>query len=340
VKTKTRIETTHRLHHAFARPLGPHVDVEVVGVAHERVTALLQLFVHVVQQHVRQERRQRPALWRALVTLHHHPVRENPRVEVAANEPQHATVLDPLREPPHEHVVVHTIEELLQIDVHDPAATLLHVALRVTHGVVRAAPRPEAVAVLREARIDSRLQDLQPDLLDEAVEHRRDAELALASAGLGDHHSSHRARLVAAREEVLTDREPVLTQEVGKLLDRHPVDAGAALVLPNSFQRGLQVPALARQLHQTARSWARVSIRRRRRFRARVELRGFTPPVERELQLPGLLRRCVCETRGRTPSSPFGPSPPSRAATTTSADFSLRASRRVALSGVRRDLPR
>jgi hypothetical protein len=96
-------------------------------------------------------------------------------------------------------------------------------------------------------------------------------------------------------------------------------------------------PALARQLHQTARSWARVSIRRRRRFRARVELRGFTPPVGRELQLPGLLRRCVCETRGRTPSSPFGPSPPSRAATTTSADFSLRASRRVALSGVRRD---
>jgi hypothetical protein len=191
------METTHRLHHAFARPLGPHVDVEVVGVAHERVTALLQLFVHVVQQHVRQERRQRPALWRALVTLHHHPVRENPRVEVAANEPQHATVLDPLREPPHEHVVVHTIEELLQIDVHDPAATLLHVALRVTHGVVRAAPRPEAVAVLREARIDSRLQDLQQGLLDEAVEHRRDAELALASAGARTPAPSDRSLLGA-----------------------------------------------------------------------------------------------------------------------------------------------
>ena len=52
------------------------------------------------------------------------------------------------------------IEELLQIEVHDPAPTFLHVPLRSTHCVVRPAARPESVAVIGKCRIESRLQDL------------------------------------------------------------------------------------------------------------------------------------------------------------------------------------
>jgi hypothetical protein len=53
------------------------------------------------------------------------------------------------------------------------------------------------------------LQDLQQGLLDEPIEHRRNAELALASTGLGDCHPPHRLRLVAAREKLLAQTWPV-----------------------------------------------------------------------------------------------------------------------------------
>src|SRR5262249_17721126 len=70
-------ELAQRCHHPLARPLRPHIDVEVVSVAHERMPASLQLLVHLVQEHVGQERRQRAALRRSFLTLHHHPVREH-----------------------------------------------------------------------------------------------------------------------------------------------------------------------------------------------------------------------------------------------------------------------
>src|SRR5262245_47303538 len=50
-----RIEATHRLHHTFARPLGPNVDVQIICVAHKRVSAFLKLLIDLVQEHVRQD---------------------------------------------------------------------------------------------------------------------------------------------------------------------------------------------------------------------------------------------------------------------------------------------
>ena len=55
------------------------------------------------------------SLGSSLMPLHYHPVREYARVEIAANEPQHAAVRDPHSQPSHQHVVVHSIEEFLQI---------------------------------------------------------------------------------------------------------------------------------------------------------------------------------------------------------------------------------
>ena len=53
--------------------------------------------------------------------------------------------------------------------------------LRTKHGVVRTPSGPEAVACIREGRIESRLQHLQQGLLDEAVKHRRDTLVKLHS---------------------------------------------------------------------------------------------------------------------------------------------------------------
>jgi hypothetical protein len=96
--------------------------------------------------------------------------------------------------------VVDPVEELLQVDIQHNAAALLHVGLRATYRVMRQPSGPEAIACIREGWIKQRLQDLQRGLLDEPVEHRRDAELALAPAGLWNRHPSQRLRLVTPRE--------------------------------------------------------------------------------------------------------------------------------------------
>jgi len=109
--------------------------------------------------------------------------------------------------------------------------------------------------------------------------------------------------LVRPREELLPDPRPVDTQMVSKLAHFHPVDAWAALVLSNSIQRGQQVVAREHALQQAASAWGLGLVCRRRHFLAPRGHRGFTLRPQRELQLPGLLRRCVVETHGPCPLS-------------------------------------
>jgi len=100
------------------------------------------------------------------------------------------------------------VEESLQIHVHHPFPTFRDVPLRSTHRVVRTASRPKAVAVVGKARIESRLQDLQQGLLDETVEHRRNAKLAHPAAALRDLPPQHRLRSIAPRQQLLANRSP------------------------------------------------------------------------------------------------------------------------------------
>jgi len=116
------------------------------------------------------------------------------------------------------------------------------------------AARAEAIAVVGEAGIEQRLQDLQQGLLDEAVQHGGDAPLALAPSRLRDELLFDRLWLARAREELPSDPRPVLLEPVRQLIHRHRVDAGAALVLPHSLERGEHVGATQRPLHEAARS--------------------------------------------------------------------------------------
>jgi hypothetical protein len=75
--------------------------------------------------------------------------------------------------------------------------------------LMRAPSRAEAKARRRKARIEQRLQDLQ-DLLDQAIDHRGNAQLALATARLGDFHPAHRLRLIAPLEQSGNQRVPSL----------------------------------------------------------------------------------------------------------------------------------
>ena len=118
----------------------------------------------------------------------------------------------PLGHQPHQDVVVDPVEELLQVDVHHNVVAGRDVRLRLCHRLMRRAPRPEAVARLGERPVPVRLQHLQHRLLDEAVEHRRNAERPRAARRLRYLDPPHRLRLVGAVEQLSPDRGPVLLQ--------------------------------------------------------------------------------------------------------------------------------
>ena len=111
-------ELLDALHHPLARPLAAHIDVAVVGVAHEAMAALLQFLVQHVQHQIRQQRRERPALRRAFLRRADQPIRQHARSQKAADQLQDALVGHPLRHQPHQDVVIDPIEELLQIKIH------------------------------------------------------------------------------------------------------------------------------------------------------------------------------------------------------------------------------
>ena len=69
----------------------------------------------------------------------------------------------------------YAVEELLEVHIHHPPIARRHVLLRALHSVVRAPIRAKAKACVREGRIDQRLEHLEQSLLDEAVQHCRDA---------------------------------------------------------------------------------------------------------------------------------------------------------------------
>jgi hypothetical protein len=88
---------------------------------------------------------------------------------------------------------------------------------------------------------------------------------------------------VGAREQLLAQHEPGLSQMIAQRFHRHPIDAGTALILLHALQRHDDVAALDDALHQMrlVASRALVSVGRRRRFAAPLCSRGFTPTLER-----------------------------------------------------------
>ncbi|MPM97518.1 hypothetical protein SDC9_144691 [bioreactor metagenome] len=57
LQVESIIELGQARQHPFARPATAHIYVAVIGVAHEAVTPSLQFPIHLVEQHIGQERR-------------------------------------------------------------------------------------------------------------------------------------------------------------------------------------------------------------------------------------------------------------------------------------------
>ncbi|PRN05986.1 hypothetical protein A0O30_05890 [Pseudomonas sp. LLC-1] len=173
------------VHRPFACTRAAHIDVRIIGVTHEAMTATLKLSIKFVEQDIRQQRRERAALRRPLLPLVDDPARHDPGFEVATDQFEHTLVFNVTLHARHQSVVVDSIKELLKIDLHAPAMARHHMGTCHFNGLVSASARTEAVAEIRKQWVEDRCELLQQGLLDEAINDTRDTQLSCSACGLG-----------------------------------------------------------------------------------------------------------------------------------------------------------
>lgn len=278
--------------------------------------APFQLPVHVVQKHVRQRRRQRPALRRARLPRDGHAVRHHPGIEIAADQTQHRAVGDALGQPVLQHIVIDPVEEALQIDILHDLVAGLDMRLRPQHRIVGTAPGTEAVAVFRERRTersegascvaaiaaqrpnDQRLQHPRQRLLDQPMQNRRYPQFAFATIRLRNRHPAHRARPIRPTLQFLADARSVLPQVHLRAGDRTAVHAGTAPVAADPLPGPLQIVASERLPQQARSSRDRFPTSRRSRCTTSTPPSGFTAFVRLRLRSPGLLVHGAAKKHG------------------------------------------
>ena len=102
--------------------------------------------VQVVQKQIRQQRGQWSTLRRPLVPIDAHAVLQHPRFQETANDAQQALVANAPGQPRHQDVVVHPVEEFLQIEIDHDWPPLAHKTTGLRQRIVRPASGPKAKA--------------------------------------------------------------------------------------------------------------------------------------------------------------------------------------------------
>src|SRR5215831_10926129 len=131
------------------------------------------------------------------------PVLHDSGIQECPDKFQQPLVFDALGNLRHQFVVLHSIEKFLQIEINDPTITLRDVLLRLGYSLMSRSTRSKTVTVLGERRVPSSLQNLHHRLLDESVQHGRNAELAHSSVRLRDFHPTDRLWFVGPTQQLL-----------------------------------------------------------------------------------------------------------------------------------------
>ena len=207
-----------------------------------------------------------------------YPTFHQSRLQIAPDQLQHPFVLHLARHPCHKHVVIHPVEELLQVKIDDPSLAFRNVAPRRLHGLVRVASGTKAVARHGKLRIEQRLQYLIERLLNQTVQHRRDAQSANPALRLRYLHLAHRLRLIYARQQVLSYPRPVPLKPGLELGDRQSIDSRRSFVLHHALIGTEQVVAFHHGFHQPRRLRFRQPNSRRARLSTSTGP-GQVPPV-------------------------------------------------------------
>ena len=155
------------------------------------------------------------------------------------------------------------------------------ILLRLGYRLMRRAFRPEPVTVFGKCRVPSALQNLHHRLLNQSIQHRRDAKLSHPAVRLRDFYSPYRLWLVGPTQQLFPYRGPVLLQVARELSDFHAVDSRTSFVRLHSLIRLPAVFPLADFFHQLfVTRWTFGFAFRRARFGPFPRsLRSFTPPL-------------------------------------------------------------
>jgi hypothetical protein len=97
-------------HDPVASLFAADVDVAVVRVAHEAVATALKFAIQFVQHEIREQWRERPALWGTLPADLEQPVVDHTGCQVAPDKPKHPPIRDARCHASHEFVVINSVE--------------------------------------------------------------------------------------------------------------------------------------------------------------------------------------------------------------------------------------
>src|SRR6056297_3086969 len=112
----------------------------------------------------------------------------------SGNQSDDSVITDSLPNLGQKLVVVHSVKELLKIDVDNPWTPLLQMLLGLLDCHVGTPLRSKAVACLRKGCVPLPLQLLHDGLLDEAIHRCGNAQLSYSFTGLWYPHPLHRFR--------------------------------------------------------------------------------------------------------------------------------------------------
>ena len=158
----------------------------------------------------------------------------------------------------HQDVVIDVVEEFRQVQIDRDAVAGLKVGLYLLECALGAAFWSEAVTRFREARVEYRRHDLGDGLLDDPINHVRDAQRTLAPVRLRNADPSYRLGLIAAIVEALANRRPLLAGIGRQVFSAQAVDARCAAVGLHSAPCLVQVGRRQYCLHQVlVQGWLR-----------------------------------------------------------------------------------
>jgi hypothetical protein len=124
------------MHHSLTRPFAANVDIAVVRVANEAMSAALQLAVEVVEHEIAEQWRKWAPVRGPIHAGIDQPVLHHPGRQERPDEFEQPPVLGPFGDLPHQFVVIDSIEKLFQIEINHPAVTFCDIRLRLSYGLM------------------------------------------------------------------------------------------------------------------------------------------------------------------------------------------------------------
>src|SRR5215813_5356004 len=97
-----------------------------------------------------------------------------------------------------------------------PTITLRDVLLRLGYSLMSRSTWSKTITVIGKSRVPPSLQNLHQRLLDESIQHGRNAELSHSSIRLRYLHPTDRLWLVGSTQQLFPNGWPVLFQVVGE----------------------------------------------------------------------------------------------------------------------------